>query len=140
MLHLVINSESELAGAAEQLISVFGNATFFAFYGEMGAGKTTFIKQFCKTLGVTETVSSPTYSIVNEYDLPDGKKVFHFDFYRIKNINEAFDMGAEEYFYSKNYCLVEWPQKIAELLPSNLVKVTITAMPNGQRVIEAVNL
>lgn len=140
MLYLVINNIEELADVSTQLINTFPNSTFFAFYGEMGAGKTTFIKQFCKTLGVTETVSSPTYSIVNEYDLPNEKKVFHFDFYRIKNINEAFDMGAEEYFYSKNYCLVEWPQKIAELLPSNLVKVTIAAMPNGQRVLEAINL
>ncbi|MES2836882.1 MAG: tRNA (adenosine(37)-N6)-threonylcarbamoyltransferase complex ATPase subunit type 1 TsaE [Bacteroidota bacterium] len=140
MLHLVINSLDELSEASKQLKDTFANATFFAFYGEMGAGKTTFIKEFCKTLGLNESVSSPTYSIVNQYDLANGKKIFHFDFYRIKNINEAFDMGAEEYFYSKNYCLVEWPEKIAELLPDNLVKVTISAMPNGQRVLEAINL
>lgn len=140
MLYLVINNIEELADASTQLINAFPNSTFFAFYGEMGAGKTTFIKQFCKTLGVKGTVSSPTYSIVNQYDLANGKKIFHFDFYRIKNINEAFDMGFEEYFYSNNYCLVEWPEKIAELLPSNLVKVTISAMPNGIRVIEAINL
>jgi tRNA threonylcarbamoyladenosine biosynthesis protein TsaE len=140
MLHLVINSLEELSEASKQLKDTFPNATFFAFYGEMGAGKTTFIKEFCKTLGLNDAVNSPTYSIVNQYDLANGKKIFHFDFYRLKNINEAFDMGAEEYFYSGNYCLVEWPEKVAELLPDNLVKVTISAMPGEQRMLEAVKL
>lgn len=140
MLHFVIKNINELADVSKQFLSTFTDTTFFAFYGEMGVGKTTLVKELCKLLGVEETVASPTYSIVNQYDLIDGKKIFHFDFYRIKDINEAFDMGVEEYFYSNNYCFVEWPDRVAELLPKNIVKVTISININGERIIDATNL
>lgn len=99
----------------------------------MGAGKTTFIKAFCKVLGILETVSSPTYSIVNEYEGSAGA-VFHFDFYRIKDIQEAYDLGFEEYLYGGAICLIEWPQKIAELLPESLIKIDIIIVSETERV------
>lgn len=131
---ILIHNLSELKSAAnELLISCKGNK-IFAFYGSMGAGKTTFIKAICEALGVKDPISSPTFSIVNEYLSGDGQKINHFDFYRIKNLNEAYDMGYEDYLYSKAYCFIEWPEKIAELLPEDHVKVTISTQ-GEQRVI-----
>jgi tRNA threonylcarbamoyladenosine biosynthesis protein TsaE len=118
---------SELPTAAVQLLEAIGDRNVLAFYGEMGAGKTTFIKAFCVALGVKETISSPTFSIVNEYLSATGRKIYHFDFYRIKDINEAFDMGYEEYLYSDALCLIEWPEKIEALLPENVFPVSITS-------------
>src|ERR1035437_31314 len=125
-MQITINKLSELPVAAEQLLQNYADKKIFAFYGAMGAGKTTFIKVICETLGVTDMISSPTFSIVNEYRSSKGKKIFHFDFYRIKSLNEAYDMGYEDYFYSNAYCFIEWPEKIEELLPENYVKVAIT--------------
>lgn len=102
------------------------------FYGEMGAGKTTFIKAFCAALGVEDTVSSPTFSIVNEYHYPDGV-IYHFDCYRLKNQTEALDLGVEEYLYSGEYCLIEWPEKIPDLLPENYLQINIEVQPDQQR-------
>lgn len=104
------------------------------FHGEMGSGKTTFIKKVCKKLGVSDTTSSPTFSIVNEY-LAAGERVYHFDFYRIRNESEAFDIGSEEYFYSGDLCLVEWPEKIPSLIPAVHANVFITVLNENQRTI-----
>ncbi len=109
------------------------------FYGEMGVGKTTLIKELVKQLGVLDNVSSPTFSLVNEYRTNNNHKVFHFDFYRIDNEEEAMDMGIEEYFYSNNWCFVEWPNKVENLLPLNSVSITITTNKNQQRTIELKN-
>ena len=119
-----VSSLSELTTVAQTLLDFAGNQKIFLFYGHMGAGKTTFIKALCEQLGVKEAVTSPTFSIVNEY-AGNSNKVYHFDFYRLKNQDEALDMGYEEYFYSGNYCLIEWPEKIADLLPEHYIKVSI---------------
>lgn len=123
---LKLSTLADLPTVAESLISAFGSHKVLAFSGPMGAGKTTLIKAICEKLGVKETISSPTFSIVNEYHTADGKKIFHFDFYRIKDINEAYDMGYEEYFYSEAYCFIEWPEMISGLLPNGALKVEIT--------------
>ena len=110
-----------------------GENTVFAFYGKMGAGKTTFIKAVCEQLGVDDTVTSPTFAIVNEYEAAQGRPIYHFDFYRIKKVSEAYDMGCEEYFYSGHPCFIEWPELIEEVLPEETVSVTIEALPDGLR-------
>lgn len=122
---LEVDQEKKLEQKAIELLEFIKDHKVLAFYGEMGAGKTTFIKAILKHLGVADSMSSPTFSIVNEYALNSGKKAYHFDFYRIKNLNEAFDMGYENYFYSGDYCFIEWPEKVEELLPKNHVKITI---------------
>lgn len=110
-----------------------------AFYGKMGAGKTTFIKALCEELGVEDVITSPTFAIVNEYSLPHGGRLegalYHFDFYRIKKIEEVYDMGYEDYFYSGNLCLIEWPELIEDLLPEDALRVTIEEQPDGSRTI-----
>ncbi|MEY2670241.1 MAG: hypothetical protein RLZZ577_557 [Bacteroidota bacterium] len=103
------------------------------FHGEMGVGKTTLIKQLCKTLGVTSTTSSPTFSLVNEYEIIDNQVVYHFDFYRLKNEMEALDMGADDYFYSGNWCFIEWAEKIPSLIPDEHAVITIELVENGKR-------
>lgn len=135
MPKITINTLSELASSARQLINSFGDRKVIAFYGEMGAGKTTLIKAICEELGVRETISSPTFSLVNEYLSGSGTKIYHFDFYRINNISEAYDMGYEEYFYSDAYCFIEWPEKLEDLLPDSVLKVSIS-VKDGIRVIE----
>jgi tRNA threonylcarbamoyladenosine biosynthesis protein TsaE len=122
--NLSITALSQLPATAQALLNLAGTHKIFLFYGDMGAGKTTFIKALCEQLGVQEPVTSPTFSIVNEYE-GSNAKVYHFDFYRLKNQDEALDMGYEEYFYSGNYCLIEWPEKIPDLLPEHYVKVSI---------------
>ena len=129
----VINTISELSVVAKQLLELYPQNRIFAFYAPMGAGKTTFIKKLCEELGVKDTISSPTFSIVNEYHASNVKKIFHFDFYRIKSESEAYDMGYEDYFYSDAYCFIEWPEKIMDLLPRNYVKVSISNGDNEQR-------
>ena len=109
------------------------------FYGEMGVGKTTLIKEIVKQLGVLDTVTSPTFSLVNEYHTKNDEKVYHFDFYRIEKEEEAMDMGIEEYFYSNNWCLVEWPNKVENLLPLKSVSISITLNENQLRTIELKN-
>ncbi|MCJ0741759.1 tRNA (adenosine(37)-N6)-threonylcarbamoyltransferase complex ATPase subunit type 1 TsaE [Pedobacter montanisoli] len=128
-----INSEDELNEVAKSLLKFAQGQKFIVFEGDMAAGKTTFIKAFCKALGSEDIINSPTFSIVNEYDSTHGI-IFHFDFYRLKNIQEAYDIGYEEYFYSNLYCLVEWPQKVEELLPDHYIKVKIDLYgPSGRR-------
>lgn len=125
---------NHLLEAARQFLAFSGNEKIFLFKGEMGAGKTTFIKAICQELGVRDTASSPTYSIVNEYDHPGGR-VFHFDFFRIKNEAEAYDLGFEEYLYSDEYCFIEWPEKIEGLWPPNYIEVVIDQTEDQQRTI-----
>ncbi|OKS89090.1 tRNA (adenosine(37)-N6)-threonylcarbamoyltransferase complex ATPase subunit type 1 TsaE [Mucilaginibacter polytrichastri] len=135
-LNLNVNSLTELASAAQQIIDHAKDQRIFLFYGDMGAGKTTFIKSLCEGLGVTESVTSPTFSIVNEYRGANAT-VYHFDFYRLKSQSEAFDMGYEEYFYSDAYCFIEWPEKIADLLPDHYLRVNIKTVSTSAREIIA---
>jgi tRNA threonylcarbamoyladenosine biosynthesis protein TsaE len=122
---------------AQKLITYFPGHRIFAFYGKMGAGKTTFIQSVCKILGSDDNVTSPTFALINEYKTGNQQSVFHFDFYRINNIEEAFDLGYEDYLYSGNYCLIEWPEMIEPLLPENIVKVKIEVTDDGTRNISA---
>jgi tRNA threonylcarbamoyladenosine biosynthesis protein TsaE len=131
-----VESVKELDIAAKKMLLVFPDARIFAFYGKMGAGKTTFIQAICRALGSSDYVTSPTFAIVNEYSAEDTP-IFHFDFYRIKKLEEAFDLGYEEYFYSGNYCLIEWPEMIESLLPENIVIVRIEAGDDESRLITA---
>lgn len=126
MKHQIISSSpDDLPKVAEALLKAHPSARIFAMYGRMGAGKTTFIKAFCASVGVTETVNSPTFALVNQYMAPEGESVFHFDFYRIKKLEEVLDIGYEDYFYSGSFCLIEWPEMVEELLPQDAVKVKI---------------
>ena len=128
-----VTTETGLLPAAEKLLASHPGRRVFAFYGKMGAGKTTFIKAICEVMGVKEIINSPTFSIVNEYEAADGRIIFHFDCYRINKIQEALDLGAEEYLYSGNLCFIEWSENIAPLLPDSLVNVNIEEMENGKR-------
>ncbi len=124
-----IESIAQLPEVARTLLNTFGDERFFAFFGKMGVGKTTLIKEICAVLGVEDIVCSPTFAIVNEYDAK-GEPVYHFDFYRLKSVAEAYDIGYEEYFYSGCYCFTEWTEKIVELLPERYVRVEITETDN----------
>ena len=132
-MKLLLNNLSDIDIVAQKFVENIGNRKVFAFYGEMGAGKTTFIKALCKFLGVTETITSPTFAIVNEYSTENDDPIFHFDFYRIKNIDEAYDFGYEDYFYSGHLCFIEWPELVEPLLPEGVVKVQIVVEDNEQR-------
>jgi tRNA threonylcarbamoyladenosine biosynthesis protein TsaE len=130
---LTINSIEEIHDTAKKFVNEIGNKKIFAFNGKMGAGKTTFIKAICEVMGVKETINSPTFSIVNEYEAADGSIIYHFDCYRINKIQEALDLGAEEYLYSGNLCFIEWSENIAPLLPDTLVNVDIHEIENKKR-------
>ncbi len=136
---LNITSTIQLPAIASQIISFDRNARIFLFYGDMGAGKTTLIKALCEHLGTTEPVTSPTFAIVNEYNGATDK-IYHFDFYRLKNQTEALDMGYEEYFYSGAFCFIEWPEKIAGLLPDSYisVKIKVTGAQSREMIIEKI--
>lgn len=127
MKEIILNQLSQLPQIATQLLELAGDKKVFLFEAPMGAGKTTIIKELCKNLGATESITSPTFSIVNEYKGENGP-IYHFDFYRLKNEQEAYDLGYEEYFYSGNYCFVEWPQKINSLLPEDAFLIKIDLM------------
>ena len=133
-MEIIIQDLEHINEAAQQFIENIGNHTVFAFYGKMGAGKTTFIKAICEALGVDDVITSPTFAIVNEYTAEDGP-VYHFDFYRIKKLEEVYDMGFEDYFYSGALCLIEWPELIEEVLPEDAVKVSITENTDGSRTV-----
>ncbi len=139
-MNLKINGLQDLPGAAHQLLKFADTDRIIVFEGDMAAGKTTFIKEICLALGVVDVVSSPTFSIVNEYRTNSNQPVFHFDFYRIKNLQEAYDIGYEEYFYSSAMCLIEWPEKIEPLLPLQYIKVSIESLSEHQRKISFVRL
>jgi tRNA threonylcarbamoyladenosine biosynthesis protein TsaE len=134
MIEIQIPSLDKIADAAREFVEQIGDKRVFAFYGGMGAGKTTFIKAVCEQLGVKDAVTSPTFAIVNEY-ASDFGPVYHFDFYRIKNLGEVMDLGFEDYAYSGNFCLMEWPELIEDLLPDNTVNVHIAETSNGMRTV-----
>lgn len=136
-MNIKINNLDEISAAAEKFVAAIGDRKIIAFYGSMGAGKTTFVKALCEVMGVKDSVTSPTFAIVNEYTLPNNDSIYHFDFYRIKKIEEVFDMGFEDYFYSGALCFIEWPELIEDVLPIDTVKVCITQQPDGSRIITA---
>ncbi|MEI6577306.1 MAG: tRNA (adenosine(37)-N6)-threonylcarbamoyltransferase complex ATPase subunit type 1 TsaE [Bacteroidota bacterium] len=133
-MELLCQNLNDLPSIARALLSAYPDRRIFAFYGGMGAGKTTFIKILCQELGAVDEASSPTFSIVNQYLTPEGSRLYHFDFYRIKKVEEAYDIGYENYFFSGDYCFIEWPEKITELLPEDSVEVRIEETePEGLR-------
>lgn len=133
-MEIKIQSLDHIYEAAREFIAAMGDNTVFALYGKMGAGKTTFVKALCQELGVEDVVTSPTFAVINEYrsDIA-GELIYHFDFYRIKKLEEVYDMGYEDYFYSGALCFIEWPELVEELLPGNTVKVTIEELEDGSR-------
>ena len=133
MIEISIPSLDNIADAAREFVSHIGEHRVFAFYGNMGAGKTTFTKAICECLGVEDVINSPTFAIVNEYRSGTGELIYHFDFYRIKKLEEVYDMGYEDYFYSGALCFIEWPELVEELLPENTIKVTIKENEDGTR-------
>ncbi|HMM02794.1 MAG: tRNA (adenosine(37)-N6)-threonylcarbamoyltransferase complex ATPase subunit type 1 TsaE [Prevotella sp.] len=132
-MNITIKSLESIDQAATEFVKSMGDNTVFAFRGEMGAGKTTFIKAICEKLGVSDTINSPTFAIVNEYRSDSGELIYHFDFYRINKVEEAFDFGYEDYFYSGSLCFIEWPELIENLLPADTVNVSIKVLEDGSR-------
>ena len=132
-----ISSTEQINQVAQQFIAAMGVHKLFAFYGEMGAGKTTFIKALCDELGVIDVVNSPTFAIANDYETALGDHIYHFDFYRLKTPQEALDFGVEDYFYSGRICFMEWPDQIGTLLPTESVRVAITVNADGSRTVAA---
>ena len=136
MTTITIKDLDHIEEAAREFMAQMGDDTVFAFYGKMGAGKTTFIKALCKLLGVEDEVNSPTFAIINEYrSQTTAELIYHFDFYRIKKLEEVYDLGYEDYFYSGALCFIEWPELVEELLPLDAKKVTITENSDGSRTI-----
>ena len=140
-MEIKIQSLDHIHEAAREFIAAMGDNTVFALYGKMGAGKTTFVKALCQELGVEDVVTSPTFAVINEYrsDIA-GELIYHIDFYRIKKLEEVYDMGYEDYFYSGALCFIEWPELVEELLPGNTVKVTIEELEDGSRKLTMENL
>lgn len=134
-MEITLKSIDKIDEAAREFIEGMGDNTIFAFYGKMGAGKTTFIKAICEALGVQDVINSPTFAIVNEYMAGNGEPIYHFDFYRIKKEQEVLDIGYEDYIYSDCLCFMEWPELIEDLIPEDAVKVTIEEQEDGSRII-----
>ena len=131
-------TENDLLPVVQHLASHVQQHTVFTFTGNLGAGKTTLIKHFCRHLGVTGNVSSPTFGLVNEYEITNGNTIYHFDCYRMKSPAEAYDIGFEEYIDSGSICLIEWPEIVEEFLPLNYISINITLLPNGDRQFEVI--
>ncbi len=139
MMKLTVHGTNQLPQAALDFLAATNQAAgIFAFYGEMGAGKTSFIKAICEAMGIKDVINSPTFAIINEYTKPSGEPVYHFDFYRLKKEQEAFDIGCDDYFSSGCTCFIEWPEKIGTLLPDNSTRVEITVQPDESRTIELI--
>ena len=134
MISLVIKDIEHIREAAREFIENMGESRVFAFYGKMGAGKTTFVKAVCEELGVEDVITSPTFAIINEYE--GDETIYHFDFYRIKKLEEVYDMGYEDYFYSGALYFIEWPELIEEILPDDAVRVSITEQADGSRLVQ----
>ena len=134
-MEIKIENIDHIREAAREFIQHIGDHRVFAFYGKMGAGKTTFVKAICEELGVDDVITSPTFAIVNEYTSGEGDSIFHFDFYRIKKIEEVYDMGYEDYFYSGSLCFIEWPELIEDILPDDAIRVNIAEQEDGSRTI-----
>lgn len=134
-MEIKISSLDNIKEAAREFIAAMGDNTVFAFYGKMGAGKTTFIKAICEYMGVSDVINSPSFSIINEYRAESGELIYHFDFYRINKVEEAYDFGYEDYFYCGALCFIEWPELIEELLTFDCVKVTIEEQEDGSRLV-----
>jgi tRNA threonylcarbamoyladenosine biosynthesis protein TsaE len=132
---ITIKDKKHLADAAEKFLRHFGEKRLFAFYGSMGAGKTTIIKAICKALGAIDIVSSPTFTLVNEYKTISGENIYHIDFYRIKKQEEVFDFGIEEYLTGDNYCFMEWPEMIEDILPEETISIRISVGENEERIL-----
>ncbi len=135
-MRIEIKSQETIREAARQFVEQMGDSRVFAFYGKMGAGKTTFIKAICEELGVEDVITSPTFAIVNEYEALE-MTIYHFDFYRIKKLEEVYDMGYEDYFYGGGLCFIEWPELIEELLPEDAMRITITEQADGTRIVHS---
>jgi tRNA threonylcarbamoyladenosine biosynthesis protein TsaE len=133
-MEIRIENLDNIRAAAREFIQHMGEARVFAFYGKMGAGKTTFVKAICEELGVEDVITSPTFAIINEYE--GEETIYHFDFYRIKKLEEVYDMGYEDYFYSGALCFIEWPELIEEILPDDAVRVSITEQQDGSRLVK----
>ena len=133
-----LNSLTGLVPVSNQLLALASDVPIWCFYGEMGAGKTTLIKAICDQLGVTDSMSSPTFSIVNEYETKSRETIYHFDFFRIRTQQEALDIGIDDYFYSGNYCFVEWPEKVLGLLPEHHVEISIKLVDGNKREINLI--
>jgi tRNA threonylcarbamoyladenosine biosynthesis protein TsaE len=134
-MKILIKDKRHLNAAAKQLLQQSGENKIFAFYGSMGAGKTTIIKAICQTLGAVDIVSSPTFTLVNEYKTSSGESLYHIDFYRIRKQEEVYDFGIEEYLTGESYCFMEWPELIEEILPEETIKVRISVDENEQRIL-----
>jgi tRNA threonylcarbamoyladenosine biosynthesis protein TsaE len=135
-MKIIISNKSQLYKASALFLKNTSGRRIFAFYGAMGAGKTTIIKSICESLGAVDTVTSPTFTLVNEYKTSKGELLYHIDFYRIRKTEEVFDFGIEEYFSSGAYCFMEWPELIEELLPEETVRVRITVTDDEERILE----
>ncbi|MBP8959865.1 MAG: tRNA (adenosine(37)-N6)-threonylcarbamoyltransferase complex ATPase subunit type 1 TsaE [Bacteroidales bacterium] len=135
-LKIIIEKEDHLPQVAKDILALAGGKKLFAFSGPLGAGKTTIIKAICNYLSARDIVTSPSFTIVNEYKTLSNESLFHIDLYRIKSINEAFDFGIEEYIFSNNYCFIEWPELIEDILPDDTVKIKITVDDEGRRILE----
>ena len=144
-MEIRIENLDNIRAAAREFIQHMGEARVFAFYGKMGAGKTTFVKAICEELGVEDVITSPTFAIINEYSIDNHdiqrsafnvQRIYHFDFYRIKKLEEVYDMGYEDYFYSGALCFIEWPELIEEILPDDAVRVSIIEQQDGSRLVK----
>ena len=133
-----LNSLTDLVPVSNQLLALASDVPVWCFYGEMGAGKTTLVKAICDQLGATDSMSSPTFSLVNEYETASQVPIYHFDFYRIENEQEAMDIGVDEYFYSGHYCFIEWPERATNLIPDHHVEISIKLVNANRRVINLV--
>ena len=134
-MEIRITDIDHIREVAREFIEHIGDHRVFAFYGKMGAGKTTFVKAICEELGVDDVITSPTFAIINEYETPSNSPIYHFDFYRIKKLEEVYDMGYEDYFYSGSLCFIEWPELIEEILPDDAVRVSIAEQEDGSRTV-----